>query len=219
MSQELKAYIEQSFQKGRNKNEIKQTLIDSGWSGKIISQLLSEYVGVDGDNLPIPAPRMKARHLSQDLFLYLLSLITLVLSTWAIGNILFVLINHWIPDVSQASDYYVSVGVSSINWGIAQFVIAFPVFTWVTYLIGKDLGQNSEKRDSFTRKLMIYLTLALSAIVTIIDLIWTLTEFLNGSVTAQFFAKALVVLSLSTLVFVYYLYEIRRDDKLIKEEN
>ncbi len=213
MSLELKQYIKDSLGRGASREEIEKTLSQSGWSDAVIQKTLDQFVGVDAQGVPIPAPRMQAHQIARDLFIYLLILVTLGMSACALGGLMFELIDRHIPDAGNTMAYY---GRSGINWAIAQLVVAFPTFSLLTRAIQKDVCQHPEKRESLIRKLLIYFILGLTAVVSLGDLVSTLSTFLQGEVTCRFMAKAGTVLGISLLIFAYYLFEMRRDDRLVR---
>lgn len=214
MSLELKQYIKDSLSRGASRDEIEQTLGQSGWSDGVIQKTLDQFVGVDAQGVPIPAPRMQAHQIARDLFIYMLILVTLSMNACALGGLLFELINRYIPEAGRLSHYYGYGG--GINWAIAQLIVAFPAFTLLTRLVQKDVSQHPEKRESLIRKLLIYFILGITAVVSLGDLVSTLTTYLQGDVTLRFLLKALVVLGISLLIFIYYLFEMRRDDNLVR---
>ncbi len=215
MSKELQTFIERSLERGVEKDVIRDTLVASGWSGKVVDKILMQYAGISAQGLVIPAPRMQSHQIAQDLFLYLLSLVTLGITAFATGSLLFAQINHLLVDPTLAmrdrqNDW-------SINLAIAEILIAFPLYTWLAVHIGRDVERSPQKRESLIRKLMIYLILVISAITAIGDLIAVLTQLLSGEMTLRFLAKALVVLGISLIIFIFYLYEVKKDDALVRE--
>lgn len=213
MSLELKQYIKEALGKGASRPMLEQTLSQSGWSDGVIQKTLDQFVGVDANGVPIPAPRMQAHQIARDLFVYMLILVTLSMNSFALGCLLFDLTNHYVPDPATSHTYYWG---RSINWAIAQLVVAFPVFSLLTRMVQRDVINHPEKRESLIRKLLIYLILGITAVVGLGDLISTLTTFLQGELTLRFTAKALVVLGIALLIFIYYLFEMRRDDRLVR---
>ena len=63
------------------------------------------------------------------------------------------------------------------------------------------------------RRWLTYLTLAIAAGVLIGDSTNLVYSLLGGEVTARFLLKALTIGSISGTVFVYYLRDLRRDEK------
>ncbi len=214
VSTELKQYIHQALERGGSKDEIRTVLEQAGWSPQVIRKILEQYTGVDANGLPIPAPRMQAHQFARDLFLYLLIFVTLSMIAFALGGLLFSLIDKVLPDPAFTN---YRAYQDRIPWSIAQLVIAFPVFTLLTRLINRDITDHTEKRESLLRKLMIYLILAITAVVSLGDLVAVLTRFLEGELTLRYFSQSSVVLVISLLIFSYYLYEVRQDDRVLKE--
>ena len=219
MSAELKQYIYDALSKGSDKETVRTTLIQAGWSASIVGKLLDQISGVDAKGLPIPAPRNKAHHLARDLFFYVLIFITLSFTTFGVGGLLFNQIDRWFPD---SLNYYSSsreVLRNSANWAIAQSMISAPLFFWFSQLISRGIQLNPEKRDAMVRKLMIYLILTITSLTALTDIIIALTSFLSGELTSRFIGKALVVFGIALLIFIYYFYEVRQDDRLIRSES
>jgi len=79
-------------------------------------------------------------------------------------------------------------------------------------LIAKDFANNPKMRELSLRKWLIYLTLFVSAVTIIIDLIMLVNNFLSGELTIQFFLKVLAVLIIAGFVFWYYIWELKRKD-------
>jgi hypothetical protein len=212
MSLELKQYIKDALSHGASREQIGATLAQSGWADDVVQKTLDQFVGVDGHGVPIPAPRMQAHQIARDLCNYCLILVTLGLSSFALGGLLFELIGHYVKD---AADTYNS-GTWQISWAMAQLLVAFPVYTLLSRNTQRDVAEHPEKRESLIRKLLIYFILVMTAIVGLGDLIQTLTVYFQGEMSLRFIAKAGVVLGITQLIFVYYLFEMRRDDSLVR---
>ncbi len=222
MSQELKDYVKTALAQGASKEGITATLTASGWGEAVVSKTLEFYVGVDANGLPIPAPRAQAHQIARDIFMYTLILITLSLSACALGGLLFSYIDRLVPDaVAGYHDYRRFRGTftdSGISWSIAQLVVSFPVYLGLTGWAQREVHKSPQKRESLIRKLLIYAILGLTAVISLGDLISVLFTFLQGDITLRFFFKASVILGLSLMIFVYYLYEMRRDDESVRQK-
>lgn len=214
MSQELKKYIQDALGRGASQAEIAKTLGDSGWSDGVIQKTMDQFAGVDAYGVPVPAPRMQAHQIARDLCIYVLTFVTLSMSACALGGLLFDIINRWLPD---AANQYHDFNNSGVNWAIAQLVIAFPVYGWLSNVVNREVNRHPEKRESLIRKLLIYFIVVITAIVGLGDLVTTLYTFLSGEITMRFVMKALVVLGISGTVFLYYLAEMKRDDALVRK--
>ncbi|MBK8190080.1 MAG: hypothetical protein IPK79_06475 [Vampirovibrionales bacterium] len=213
MAKDLQHYVETALAAGADKAAIAQTLIAAGWGAEVVEKTLNQYAGVDARGLLIPVPRLSAHHALRDIFVYLLILTTLSMSSYALGALLFHLIDRLVPDVQP---YHEALG--SMSATIAQLAVTAPVFFWLNAWLQQQLRAFPQKRESLIRKLMIYLILFVAAVVTLGDLIAILTNFLEGELTSRFLLKALVILSIAMGAFSYYLLEMRQDDRLVQRD-
>lgn len=138
----------------------------------------------------------------RDVFLYLLSTITMGISAIAFGTIIFQVINIYLPDVLQFEN--IEGAKSGIRWAIASLIVVFPVYVWVMNFLEKDLAAFPDKRELKIRKWLLYFTLFAASIVIIVDLITLIFNFLQGELTLRFFLKVVAVLFISSSIFVYY---------------
>ncbi len=156
---------------------------------------------------------VKTTHVSsgpRDFFLHLLATGTLFASIISFIALLFQYINALFPDQIT---YALGSIADSIRWSTSVLVIVFPVFILVSWLIGRDIAQEPEKRDIRIRRWLLHFTLFIAALTIIIDLVTIVYNFLNGESSLQFYLKTLVVLIITAKVFVYYIWELRRTAK------
>ena len=144
----------------------------------------------------------------KDVFSYLLAIAMLYVAVISLLTLLFQYINIWLPD---QLDFFASGSASAVLRSTASLIVVWPVYILMTWLLGKDIKLNVEKREIKVRKWLLYLTLFISAIIIIIDLITLIFNFLGGELSLRFGLKVLVVLLVAAGVFSYYLWEIRRD--------
>jgi uncharacterized circularly permuted ATP-grasp superfamily protein len=97
-----------------------------------------------------------------------------------------------------------------IRWGSSVLVVAAPVFFWLSWLLEKEFRLRPEKRELRIRKWLVYLTLFITAIVIIVDVMILIYNFYGGDLTTQFALKILTVLAVAAAVFGYYLWDLRR---------
>lgn len=145
----------------------------------------------------------------RDVFLYLLAIITLVISAVSFGIVAFQIINIYIPDI--ISDPYSSRSsyLGSMRSALATLFIVFPVFLWVSRFLRHDVVRFPEKRNLKIRKWLLYLTLFAAALVILGDLVTLLRNFLEGELSRRFLLKVLTVLFIAGSVFVHYLNELK----------
>jgi hypothetical protein len=158
--------------------------------------------------VPRPRPSLSAR----EAFQYLVLFGTLYLSSYSLGSLLFQFINLALPDPlwSQAEIDAIPEG---IRWAVASLVVATPVFLYTARTISRELAGSPLKRISPVRRWLTYLTLAIAVSVIIGDSTNLVYHLLGGEVTARFLLKALTIGSIAGAIFVYYLRDLRRDEK------
>lgn len=146
----------------------------------------------------------------RDVFLYLLSIITLVTIAVSFGILIYQYIELQYPDLLTEGYYWSRTGVlDSVRNSMAVLIVVFPVFVWVSWFLGKDMVKHPEKRELRIRRWLLYLTLFVAFLVIIGDLIALLINFLNGELTTRFILKVLAVLFIAGSIFVHYFSELR----------
>ncbi|MFA6551949.1 MAG: DUF5671 domain-containing protein [Candidatus Paceibacterota bacterium] len=144
----------------------------------------------------------------KDFFLYVWLMATLYWSSIALLNLLFETINSAFPDKLA---YYIDPYSTSLRWAIASLIIIFPAYLITSWYINRDTKAHPEKSELGIRKWLIYLTLFISGLTILIDLIVLLNTFLGGEITTRFGLKVLAVLIVAGGVFGFYLFDLRRD--------
>ncbi len=212
MSKELKKYVEFALLKDESKEQIKENLINAGWAKSLVNKILTDYAGLDSAGVIIPAPKQQFNQIIKDIFVYLVVFITLTMTSFAIGAILFKFTDFMFRNsLTRASYSYID-----ISWAISQLIVAFPIFASLSWFVSNDLINHPEKRESLIRKMMIYLILLITSITGIVDLTSVLTTFFKGELTLHSFLNAAVVFAIVSLIFSYYFNEIKQDELLIK---
>ena len=158
--------------------------------------------------VPKPRPYLSAR----EAFLYLILFATLYVAAWNLGSLLFDLINRAFPDPT-ATDYQVARLGDSIRWSASSVIIAFPVFLYVAWYLGRELARSPIKRLSAVRRWLTYLTLFVAAAVLIGDMITLVYNVLGGELSIRFVLKVLVAAVIAGTIFGFYLHDLRREEK------
>lgn len=200
-------FVEEALRAGASRDAVRQALMDAGWSKEHVGKALAAYAETD---FPIPVPRPRAPLSARDAFLYLVMFGMLYLSAYNLGVLLTQFVNLAFPDA--VLDQY-RRPMESIRWSVSSIVVAFPVFLFTAWQIGKDLAADATRRTSAVRKWLTYLTLALAASIVAADLIFLLNSLLAGELTTRFVLKALIVAGIAGAVFGYYLWLMRVDDR------
>ncbi|MEK7516638.1 MAG: DUF5671 domain-containing protein [Patescibacteria group bacterium] len=148
----------------------------------------------------------------RDVFLHLFAIVTLYISAFSFGRLIFDYINLFLPDALEMGQYHAPARYSyqSMRWSIAALIIVFPAYFFVSRYLLKLYEKNPAQKNLRIRKWLIYFTLFLAAIVIIIDLVTLVFRLLSGELTVRFILKVLTVLYIAGVIFGYYMWELRR---------
>ncbi|MFY9462880.1 MAG: DUF5671 domain-containing protein [Candidatus Sungiibacteriota bacterium] len=146
------------------------------------------------------------RSFPRDVFVHLLMIATLYATIAAFLALIFQYINVVFPDA--LGNYYPGI-LDTIRRSEAILLIVFPVYLFLSWLIGRDIIHTPDLRDFKLRKWLIYFTLFISAISIIIDLVILIYNFLGGELTTPFIFKIFAVFAAAAAVFGYYLWDLR----------
>jgi hypothetical protein len=149
----------------------------------------------------------KQKSSPKDVFIHLLMIATLYVSTFSFVSLWFDYINFLFPD---PLNYYYQGILDGILWSTAVLIVVFPVYIFASWLIAKETAVEPEKHEIRVRKWLVYLTLFLAAIAIIVDVVTLVYNFLSGELSIKFFLKVLVVLVSAGVVFGYYLWDVKR---------
>lgn len=154
----------------------------------------------------------ETKNLPRDVFLYFLTIITLVASAVNFGILIFQYINIYFPDI--LSDYNIGKEVyfSGIRQALAFLIVVFPVYVWASRFLRRDIEANPEKKDLKIRKWLLYLTVFAAGLVIIGDLVVLLQTYLNGEISGRFILKIVTIFFIAGSVFYYYFKELRVDE-------
>ncbi len=142
----------------------------------------------------------------KDFFLYLGAMVTLYWSAGALLALLFTIIDTSLRD---ALTYYADPYSSGIRFAIASLLVVFPISLYLFRAIKRDIAKDTGKLHLSVRKWLYSLTIFVTAVTLIIDLITILNSFLGGELTLSFVLKVLAVFVVAGLTFWYSLTELR----------
>ncbi len=148
-------------------------------------------------------PQNPIKTTPKDFFLHLGAVIALYTAVPALINLIFSIINYY--HVDRLANYF---SASSIAWPISLLLIMVPALYIIERMIAKEAALVPEKKAIWIWRWRIYLTLFITALVIIFDLVAIINTYINGEIGARFVWKALAVLVVSTTVFKYYYFAI-----------
>ncbi len=153
------------------------------------------------------------KHVSaQDVFLRLLVMVSMYLSAIAMIVLLFQLINLNVAD-PLSNDYYYGMGrpyLGPLRFAISALIVIFPALLISACVQNRSYKKDKKKLKLELRKWLIYLTLFVAALVMLGDLIWIVYSYLAGDLTLRFTLKALSMIVVLGLVFVYSFWDLKR---------
>ncbi|MFB6226117.1 MAG: DUF5671 domain-containing protein [Candidatus Paceibacteria bacterium] len=140
----------------------------------------------------------------RDVFLHLLSIITLYGSVWALLTILFQIINIYIPDPLETYNRLESAR-RSIRFSLSVLIVMFPAYIWTLWFNNKKEQAEEWTKSTRTRSLLRNFTLFLAGLILLGSLVSVVNQFLNGELTTRFGLKILSIFSVIGSVFGFYL--------------
>ena len=206
MNSELYAFVKESLRSGIEREAIRDALLEARWPADEVNGALAAFAEVD---FPVPVPRPRPYLQAREAFLYLVSFITLYVTAFSFGILVFGFIDFAFPDRLERGREVFS---DTMARAIASIVIAFPIYLFFMWRIRENAAKDPEQRQSRIRKWLTYLTLIIAAGIIIGDLIALLSEFLLGDLSARFALKGLTVLAVTGVIFGYYFWELRQGE-------
>ncbi len=206
MQPEIHSFVKEALARDISRTDIKAALGKAGWQDDEIASALDMYAEMP---FAIPVPKRKPYLSAREAFIYLLLFVCLYISAFNFGALLFDFINRWLPDATQ----YLGDDLVAIRMSVASLIVAFPLYLWLSSIMMKAVRKDNEKRASKIRKWLTYITLFVAAGVIIGDLITLLFNLLGGELTLRFAFKVLTVLLIAGLIFGYYLWDLRQEEK------
>ncbi len=211
MNQELTSFVKEALVKGSSRKEIEKALKSADWQADEINTAMEAYADT---SFPIPVPKRRPYLNAREAFLYLVLFMTLYISSFSFGTLVFQFINRWLPDVLQGA-YMDSSIADAIRLSTSSLVIAFPVFYYVSWILHKASERDPDKRSSKIRKWLTYITLFITAGVIIGDSITLVYNLLGGELTLRFTLKVLTIGAIAGTIFGYYLWDLRKEEKTV----
>lgn len=203
---ELVDFVGRALDRGVERERIATALRAAGWPEAEATAALDAYAAVD---FPLGVPRPRSSVSARDAFLYLVLFLTLGLSAFYLGGLLFDLVERLIPDPDLPE--YRGWSDDWLRWCVAMLVVSVPIFLLVARRIGREVAADPAKRASGVRKWLTYIALFIAAMVLIGDVVTLVYEFLTGELTLRVFLKILIVAGIAGPIFLFYYRSVQDD--------
>lgn len=214
INEELLSFVKDALARDLSRAQIEDALLQTGWKADQVDHALGAFAQVD--QFPIPVPRPKLYLSAREAFMYLVLFTTLYLTTFNLGRLIFQFANLAFPDPAALYDVATSAR-EGIRFSVASLVIAFPIFMYLSLLIGRSIKRDPSKRASKVRKWLTYMTLFVAAAVIIGDLTALVYNFLGGELSLRFALKVITVAAIAGGIFGYYLWDLRQEERETEE--
>jgi hypothetical protein len=202
-TEDLERFVRDALARGESRAAIEAALASAGWPQEQVREALDAYADVP---FAVPVPRPRPYLSAREAFLYLVMFASLYVWAVQLGNLLFDLVNHWLPDPADPQ-WQVQWQGRSMRWAVASILIAFPLFLYVSRLLSREMAGSPVKRLSVVRRWLTYMTLFLAAGVLVGDLITLVFNLLGGALTLRFVLKVAIVGAIAGAIFWFYLRE------------
>ncbi|MDO5642473.1 MAG: DUF5671 domain-containing protein [Paracoccus sp. (in: a-proteobacteria)] len=197
-SEPISEFVRAALQSGRDPAEVEAALAQAGWSEQERSAALGAWMTQPGGLPPVPRPQPYVS--AREALIYGLLFITLVAVAWNLCDLGFRLVDRLLPD----GDYPPYYWRGDMRWQMASLIAFTPVFLFLNSRIQRRSRNDQGVRRSLVRKWFASITLLISVIVLLGDLVYTIYALLNGDMTLRFTLKALIVAGVAGLVIAYY---------------
>ena len=213
INEELLGFVKDALARGQSRTSIEDALLQAGWKADQVEHALGAFAQVD--QFPIPVPRPMLYLSAREAFMYLVLFTTLYLTTFNLGRLIFQFANLAFPDPAAMHDFAESAR-QAIRFSVASLIIAFPIFLYLSLLIGRSIKRDPSKRASKVRKWLTYMTLFVAAAVIIGDMTALVYNFLGGELSLRFALKVVTVAVIAGGIFGYYLWDLRQEERETK---
>lgn len=210
MDKSLEKYIAAAREKKLTTEQIKASLIEAGWSEEQFQPAFAKSIKSD---LPVPPPPPPpVAHIGMWVgFLYIIFFISLYILATSVGWLFHIAIDKLLPRTAEVSSSYNQF--SEIRSLIAAIIVSYPIFLSLALVLKKQMRKQPAVRGLRSRKILIYITLIGTFLLMLGHIIFTLNDFLGGTITTGATAHIGVTFLIAGAIFWYFLDEVKADRK------
>ena len=207
-------------------DEIKAQLLSAGWQEQDIENSWNTQIALPKPPLPPRHPVTsevgfsspeKSEPSMWDAFEHILMFISMYVLATSVALTLHYFVDHYVPTVNAygtSNNYMASFQETMVRGYLSAIIVSFPLFAFFFLDVNRRTIQHPYLRSLSARKTLIYITLVVTFIVVIANIIGIVYNFLGGSVTTNFFFHFLVTCGVSGIIFIYYVSQVKEDRKL-----
>ena len=201
-------FTRECLSQGIDRTEIRQALMNAGWTEREATAALGSFAE---SPLPVPVPKKRVSSGPREAFLHLLALFLLYMAAFSTGAILFLTIDVFIKDPANRNLFNIG-GFARFN--AAALIASLPVLALVRRAIMRDVIRNPGTRIAPVVRTLAYITLLVTSLIMVCDMVSVLAGFLNGDLTLSFILKSGVVLLLAGGIFLWYISGLAFEEKM-----
>ena len=207
LSPDLVSFVKAGLERGLSRGQIEDILVRAGWPADQVRRSLAGFADIES---PIPVPRPAVSTRPREAFLYVVMFMSLFVSAFNLGAVLFALVDLALPDPAGVPPEVIR---ELLRLSVSALVVASPVFAYVTRIVRRDVEAQPSARTSRIRLHITYLTLFIASCVLVGAVTALLYSFLGGELTVRFLLKALTVAAIAGGVFGNYLRDLREAER------
>lgn len=206
---DLEKYIQAAKNQNISDGDIKYQLKKIGWDDRAIDEALM----LNTSTLPPPPPPPPATHFGMWVtFQYVILFISLYVSATALGGIFYLVVDKFFSSPSlYTNGYYSQYSYALISGYASSLIVAYPVFACLFVILNRQATEKPAVKQLRARKQLIYITMILTFVIMIFQLITTLNGLLNGETTLRSVGYFGVTLLIAGTIFIYLLFQVKED--------
>lgn len=207
----LSDYIKKAQAKNLTNKQIRTNLLAEGWTPDMVNEGLQN--STPSSNLEAPRPTLAPHTSMWDAFEHVLLFISLYTLATSAALSIHLFIDRFLPGIntSKISFVYDTFSLTLMRGYTASLIVSYPLFAFLFLHITKRTQSNPDLRNLKSRKILIYLTLILTFLFMIGNIIGLVFTFLGGNVTFNFLLHFVTTIGVSGIIFGYYLIQVKAD--------
>ncbi len=213
MQKDLREAVASSLKQGVSREKIEALMMEGGWKQTEVQEALAAFVVTpEAVAIPVRAPVTFAK----ESYLYLMQMLSYIISSVAFLILWFQYLNVWMPD-AVSDTYMITNAKELIRTGMSMLIVALPIFFLVSSSVRKTEAETADAPRNATKQGMLYLGAFAATIAASITLMVTVYQGLSGEATVRFLLKVLAILLVCGVTGFLARYELRSEKTRLKQ--